>query len=105
MEYRYHPEIEGLKVNEDGSEIFLNEQPVYLKERIRKKHPFKYFYYKDHQIGLAKLVLECWKGMSPEPNFTAKHTDGDYGNYHYENLTWGKSGGNHTLSNKKRNQE
>lgn len=101
-EYRYHPEIEGLKVNEDGSEVLLNEIPVSLKERSRGKHPFKFFYYKDHQIGLAKLVLECWEGMSPEPKLTAKHIDGDYSNYHHENLQWGKSGGNATYSNKKK---
>ena len=38
-EFRYHPEIEGLKINEDGSEIFLNEQRVEIVERPDKfKH-------------------------------------------------------------------
>ncbi|OWK97073.1 hypothetical protein AP75_13150 [Kaistella haifensis DSM 19056] len=93
-EFRYHPEIKGLKVNEDGSEVLMNEHPVSLKIRNRGKHPFKFFYYKDIQIGLAKLVLECWSGMAPEPRLTAKHIDCDYTNYHYTNLRWGASGGN-----------
>ena len=93
-EFRYHPEIKGLKVNEDGSEVLMNDLPVVLKERNRGKHPFRFFYYKDYQIGLAKLVLECWQGMAPEPRLTAKHIDCDYTNYHHENLRWGTSGGN-----------
>jgi hypothetical protein len=93
-EFRYHPEIKGLKVNEDGSEVLMNDLPVVLKERNRGKHPFRFFYYKDHQIGLAKLVLECWQGLAPEPRLTAKHIDCDYTNYHHDNLRWGASGGN-----------
>jgi hypothetical protein len=93
-EFRYHPEIKGLKVNEDGSEVLMNDLPVVLKERSRGKHPFRFFYYKDYQIGLAKLVLECWQGLAPEPRLTAKHIDCDYTNYHHENLRWGASGGN-----------
>lgn len=93
-EFRYHPEIKGLKVNEDGSEILMNDSLVVLKERNRGKHPFRFFYYKDHQIGLAKLVLECWQGLAAEPKLTAKHIDGDYTNYFHENLRWGTSGGN-----------
>ncbi|MBU4536955.1 MAG: helix-turn-helix domain-containing protein [Weeksellaceae bacterium] len=93
-EFRYHPEIKGLKVNEDGSEVLMNDMPVVLKERNRGKQPFRFFYYKDYQIGLAKLVLECWQGVAPEAKFTANHIDGDYNNYHYENLCWGPSGGN-----------
>lgn len=93
-EFRYHPEIKGLKVNEDGSEVLMNDMPVVLKERNRGKQPFRFFYYKDYQIGLAKLVLECWDGMAPEPQLTAKHIDCDYNNYHHKNLYWGTSGGN-----------
>ncbi|OBW40836.1 hypothetical protein AB670_02787 [Chryseobacterium sp. MOF25P] len=93
-EYRYHPEINGLKVNQDGSKILLNELPVELKVRKTGKHPFKFLLFKQHQIGLARLVLECWSGMPPECRLTAKHIDGDYTNYHYKNLQWGTNGGN-----------
>lgn len=93
-EYRYHPEIEGLKTNEDGSEIFLNEVAVEIKVRKSGNHPFRYFYYKGNQIGLARLIMECWNGMPPTPKLSAKHIDGNYNNYHYTNLQWGANGGN-----------
>lgn len=93
-EFRYHPEIEGLKVNENGSEILLNEIVIEIKVRKSGKNPFRFFYYKGIQIGLARLVLECWSGMPPVPKLSAKHIDGDYTNYHYENLQWGTNGGN-----------
>ena len=93
-EFRYHPEITGLKVNENGSEILLNDLPIEVKVRKSGKHPFKFVYYKGNQIGLARLILECWSGMPPEPKLTAKHIDGDYTNYFYENLRWGTNGGN-----------
>ena len=93
-EYRYHPEIEGLKTNEDGSDIFLNEIAVEIKVRKSGNHPFRYFYYKGNQIGLARLIMECWNGMPPTPKLSAKHIDGNYNNYHYTNLQWGANGGN-----------
>lgn len=92
--YKYHPEITGLKTNEDGTEVLLNEVPVDIKIRKSGNHPFRFFYYKGNQIGLARLILECWKDMPPIPKMTAKHIDGDYSNYHYTNLEWGNRGGN-----------
>lgn len=104
-EYRYHPEIEGLKVNEDGSDILLNEQPVELIVRIDK---FKYITYKSKVISLSRLILECWVGMAPEPKLIAKHKDLDQSNFHYSNLEWSLRGGNPmfpTKLTKKQEQE
>ncbi|TDX86215.1 helix-turn-helix domain-containing protein [Epilithonimonas xixisoli] len=92
--FRYHPEIEGLKVNEDGSQVLLNESPVEIKIRKSGNNPFKFWIFKGQQIGLARLVMECWNGMPPTPKLSAKHIDGDYKNYHYSNLQWGANGGN-----------
>lgn len=97
MEFRYHPEIEGLKVNEDGSEILLNDKPIAIRQRKTGKHPFRYIPYRQKSIGVAKIVLECWKGLAPELGLTARHKDGDYTNYHYTNLEWGKNGGNSSI--------
>lgn len=94
MNYRYHPEIDGLKVNEDGSKVLLNETSVDIKVRKSGNHPFRYIYLNGHTIGIARLVLECWTGMPPIPRLTAKHKDCDYTNYHYSNLEWGNIGGN-----------
>lgn len=90
-EFRYHPEIEGLKVNEDGSEIILNEQKVEVVERQDK---FKHIYYKNKIVGVSRLILECWVGIAPEPKLVAKHKDLDQSNFHYTNLEWGTRGGN-----------
>ncbi|WP_234111398.1 hypothetical protein [Chryseobacterium sp. R2A-55] len=101
-EYRYHPEIEGLKVNEDGSEVIWNENPVKIKVRDKgsERHAHRFFYFKNKQIGLAKLVLECWKGVTPDPQLMPKHIDEDHNNYHYSNLMWGPKGGNKKFSPK-----
>ncbi|SKB63422.1 hypothetical protein SAMN05660477_00386 [Soonwooa buanensis] len=104
MQYRYHPEIEGLKTNEDGSSVFLNDAPVVIKVRKSGNHPFRYIYLKGNVIGIARLVLECWDGMPPIPRLTAKHVDGDYTNYHYSNLEWGNVGGNPTVNKLKKSQ-
>ena len=93
MEYRYHPEIEGLKVNEDGTSVLLNEVPVVVKVRKNGNNPFRYIYLRK-VIGLARLILECWDSLPATPKMTAKHKDGDYTNYHYSNLQWGNWGGN-----------
>ena len=100
--YRYHPEIKGLKVNEDGSEILLNDDEVILKirEKGEGRHNTRFYYYKGKQIGLAKLVLECWKGPTPDQNLKPRHIDGDHSNYHYTNLEWGSQGGNEKFSPK-----
>jgi len=100
--YRYHPEITGLKCNEDGSEVLLNESPVNIKTRDKGegKHATTFFYFQDHQIGLAKIVLECWKGLTPDQNLIPRHIDEDHSNYHYTNLEWGKKGGNKKFSSK-----
>lgn len=95
-EFRYHPEIEGLKVNEDGSQIFLHDKQLDIKvhNKGEGKATASYIYYNTKMIGLAKIVLECWKGQSPEINLTAKHIDNDTTNFHHTNLRWGKKGGN-----------
>lgn len=64
-EFRYHPEIEGLKINEDGSEIFLNDQRVEIVERPDK---FKHIYYKNKIVSISRLILECWVGMPQNQN-------------------------------------
>lgn len=93
-EFRYHPEIEGLKTNENGSQVLLNEKPQEVKVRKSGKNPYRYIYYRGNVISLARLVLECWVGMPPEPKLTARFKDGNYSNYHHTNLDWGNWGGN-----------
>lgn len=93
-EYRYHPEVDGLKVNENGTKAFLSETQMEIKVRKRGKHPFHFVYYKGSQISVARLVLECWKGLPDHPKQIANHIDGNQQNFHHSNLEWGKWGGN-----------
>lgn len=93
-QYRYHPEIEGLKINEDGSEILMNESLVTLRTKNDRTHSLRYINYKNKRIGIARLILESWTGLAPRLNMIPKHRDGDYTNYHYSNLQWGNVGGN-----------
>lgn len=93
-EFRYHPEIEGLKVNEHGSEVFFKEKEIQIKVKKSGNHPFRYIQFDGIFLGVARLVLESWKGMADNRKLTAQHIDGDYTNYFYENLQWSSNGGN-----------
>lgn len=99
-EFRYHPEIEGLKVNEDGSQIFLNDQEIPVKIRKSGNHPFRFVYIMGKTVGISRLILECWRELSPTPKHIAKHIDGDFTNYHHINLEWGNPGGNSKYQSK-----
>ena len=92
-EFRYHPEIEGLKVNEDGSEVFINEKTVSINTR-KERNGSKYILFRQKRINIARLVLECWIGISPKIKMSARFKDCDYNNYHYTNLEWKSNGGN-----------
>lgn len=102
MSYSYHPEIEGLKVNEDGTEVLLNDAKVDIKTRTEKgRNPSKYILFRNKRINIARLVLECWVGLSPKIKMSARFKDGDYNNTHYSNLEWKSNGGNSKYDTKK----
>ena len=57
MEYRYHPIIEGLKVNEDGSEVLLNNVALaqFENDKSRKNPTIKVnFNNKAHSVTVEK---------------------------------------------------
>lgn len=90
MAYRYHPEIEGLKVNEDGTEVILNGDPLEVKlierkSRAKSDTPYVVFFGRAHSVG--KLVCEAWNGMADNPRWCASRKDRNKG-YHYTNLEW-----------------
>lgn len=86
--FRYHPEIEGLKINENGTEVFLNESSVPVRVKKNGNHPYRYIYFRGNIIGIARLVLECWQELPANPQMFAKHRDGNHTDYHYTNLVW-----------------
>ena len=86
-EFRYHPLVEGLKVNEDGTEVLLNNTPLKISNysngvfvTINKK-----------QVTTMRLVCECWHGLAENGDFVVKKID-ESKSAHYSNLTWSKRG-------------
>lgn len=88
MEYRYHPIIEHLKLNEDGTEILRNNIPVKIKTQ---PNGMRYVHIGSRRISVIKLVCECWHGMADDGSFAARRVDEAAGD-HYTNLHWGKQG-------------
>lgn len=93
MEYRYHPLLEGLKVNEDGSEILQNGTSMLIRSvklpHTRNKTLQVSFGKKT--VNVIRLVCETWHGISPAGDYAARRVDEEKGD-HYSNLYWGKKG-------------
>lgn len=100
MQHRYHPIIEGLKVNEDGSEILMNGQPVIIASDhpLHMRNPRKIVRFGKKNVTVIRLVCEAWHGISPTGEHAARRVDESAGD-HYSNLYWGKKG--HTISSAK----
>lgn len=102
MPLRYHPEIEGLKVNEDGTEVYYLGEPLEVKiidrkEREINETPYVVFLGKTHSVG--KLVCECWNGMPDNPRWCATRIEKEKG-FHYTNLQWRPCGFNPQMGTK-----
>lgn len=101
--YKYHPEIEGLKVNEDGSEVLLNGEALTVGDASRKERDtdLKYVYFQNRTHSVAKLVCECWNGMAENPRWCATRKVKANG-FHYTNLFFAKCGTNPEKKNASR---
>lgn len=86
-EFRFHPLIEGLKVNEDGTEIYLNN------ELIRQYHNSDgtMTVFINKSVTTMRLVCEAWHGLSENKEYVVKKIDEEKGK-HYSNLQWSKRG-------------
>lgn len=95
MESRYHPLIEGLKVNEDGSQITYMGRVLEPKKINRTARPTDTLlvHFMNQTFSVARLVCECWHGTAPDRDHDAIRLDPSLG-YHYKNLHWGKRGFN-----------
>jgi hypothetical protein len=93
MAYRYHPEIEGLKCNADGSEVLFNGKLLKQREmpQKNKKTSMIYVIVRSKAFSIAKLVCECWNGMAANPRWCALRKDRNKG-YHYTNLFFAPCG-------------
>lgn len=88
MEFRYHPLIEGLKVNEDGTEIYFNNILLipFENDKSRENPTLKVrFNGKGHSV--TRLVCESWNVLSEHIGQRAAKLNPLNGN-HYSNLEW-----------------
>ncbi|MGE4345900.1 MAG: hypothetical protein AB7D46_00655 [Flavobacteriaceae bacterium] len=95
MEFRHHPILEGLKINEDGSEIiYLGEKLNPMKmNRTARPTATKIVNFEGRTISVARLVCEAWHGLAPDRDHNATRIKEEDG-FHYKNLFWAKKGVN-----------
>lgn len=89
MQYKYHPIVAGLKVNEDGTSIIYNGRE--LKQTPINDGSSYIMRLKGSNISRLKLVCECWNGPADNPEYIAAKIDIQKGS-HYTNLEWRKRG-------------
>tara|TARA_R110002126_G_scaffold78629_1_gene195622 strand:+ start:11417 stop:11872 length:456 start_codon:yes stop_codon:yes gene_type:complete len=101
--YRYHPEIEGLKVNEDGTSVIYLGETLQVKKsnRAERKTDLQYINFRGNAYSIAKLVCECWNGMAENPRWCATRKVKAKG-FHYTNLFFAPCGTNPEKKNAKR---
>lgn len=94
-EFRYHPIIEGLKVNEDGTEIVYKGTTLNIVPMNRRSRPSDTLMvnFDGRTCSVQRLVCEAWHGMAPNVSYSATRRNPD-GNFHWKNLFWGKNGTN-----------
>jgi hypothetical protein len=96
MDYRHHPIIEGLKINEDGSSIiYLGKElePRKINKSGKKKTDTILVSFNNSVCSVARLVCEAWHGMAENIDFNATRVKNENG-FHYTNLYWAKKGVN-----------
>jgi hypothetical protein len=103
MAFRYHPEIEGLKVNENGTSVLYLGETLEVRKanRTERKNDLCYVYFKGSMYSIAKLVCECWNGMAENPRWCATRRLKAKG-FHYTNLFFAPCGTNPERRNNKR---
>ena len=95
MEFRHHPILEGLKINEDGSEIiYLGEKlnPMKMNRTARNSDTI-IVNFDGRTSSVARLVCEAWHGLAPNLDYNATRVEPAKG-FHYKNLFWAKKGVN-----------
>lgn len=94
MEYRYHPIIEGLKINEDGTEVYYNGNLLaqFVTDKSRATPTYKVnFQNKAHSV--SRLVCEAWNGLRKHSGQRVSKIN-QLSNNHYSNLEWKEGAAN-----------
>ncbi|MGM8362096.1 helix-turn-helix domain-containing protein [Flavobacterium sp. ARAG 55.4] len=98
LQFRYHPIVVGLKINEDGSEIYLNG--LLLKQfvnDVNRQNPTLKVNFGNRAHSVIRLVCEAWNGLSETTSQRASKIN-QLSNNHYSNLEW-KEGASNGVGN------
>jgi len=92
-EFRYHPIIEGLKVNEDGSEVIFQNKKLHISSFFIEESKLVRYAVRvaGKSVTINRLVCECWHGLAPNRDYSATLINENNG-LHYSNLYWAKRG-------------
>lgn len=94
MDFRYHPIIKELKINEDGTEIYFKDVLLrsFENDKNREIPTLKVnFHSRGHSV--TKLVCEAWNGIRNHTGQKVSKIDVKAGN-HYSNLEWKEGASN-----------
>lgn len=93
MQFRYHPIIATLKINEDGTEVQYNGEAMSIKVQKlpHAKVDRRIVNINRKAVNTIRLVCEAWHGIAPTGEHAARRIDEKLGD-HYSNLYWGKKG-------------
>ena len=94
MEFRYHPIIESLKINEDGTQVYYNGNLLaqFVSDKNRKTPTLKVnFNNKAHSV--SRLVCEAWNGLRKHSGQRVSKIN-LLSNNHYSNLEWKEGAAN-----------
>jgi len=98
MDFRYHPIIEELRINEDGTEIYLKNVLLRSFENDKKREtPTLKVNFHSRAHSVTKLVCEAWNGLREHTGQRVSKVDIIAGN-HYSNLEW-KEGASNGIGN------
>lgn len=88
MDFRYHPIIEDLRINEDGTEIYYKGDLLTpcINDKTRKTPTYK-VNFAGHSYSVLKLVCEAWNGLRENILQSASKINFSAGS-HYSNLEW-----------------
>lgn len=94
MEFKTHPILNELEVNEDGSKMKLHGKELTIKtyDRSRDNYAQKKVCFNNRTHSVPKLINETWNGMREDMTLVTCRKDYNPDNDHYSNLYWGKRG-------------
>lgn len=98
-----HPILNELIMNEDGTQIYFNGNPLDVKsyKAAGRNYSQKIVNFNSQTHTLIKLICETYNGEKPKLGMVVKRRDFNPDNDHYTNLYWAERGGCRTKKTKR----